>query len=125
MTDLLSTLEARGFLQDATPGLFERLGAGPITAYIGFDPTAASLHVGSLVPVMGLAWLQRFGHTPIALVGGQATGITGGRYMRYAKGTPLANLHVTLLDKLGVHVEKFGDATGRVGNLGDGVLSSI
>ncbi|MBW8839560.1 MAG: tyrosine--tRNA ligase, partial [Gemmatimonadetes bacterium] len=70
MTDLLSTLAARGFLQDATPGLEERLRAGPITAYIGFDPTAASLHVGNLVPVMGLAWLQRFGHTPIALVGG-------------------------------------------------------
>ena len=76
MTDLLSTLAARGFLQDATPGLAERLRAGPLTAYIGFDPTAASLHVGSLVPVMGLAWLQRFGHTPIALVGG-GTGMVG------------------------------------------------
>ncbi|HET7241481.1 MAG TPA: tyrosine--tRNA ligase, partial [Gemmatimonadales bacterium] len=76
MTDLLSTLEARGFLQDATPGLEARLAAGPVTAYIGFDPTAASLHVGSLVPVMGLAWLQRFGHTPIALVGG-GTGMVG------------------------------------------------
>jgi tyrosyl-tRNA synthetase len=76
MTDLLSTLAARGFLQDATPGLAERLRAGPITAYIGFDPTAASLHVGSLVPVMGLAWLQRFGHTPIPLVGG-GTGMVG------------------------------------------------
>ncbi|HEY9442745.1 MAG TPA: tyrosine--tRNA ligase [Gemmatimonadales bacterium] len=76
MTDLLSTLAARGFLQDATPGLEARLRAGPITAYIGFDPTAASLHVGSLVPVMGLAWLQRFGHTPIALVGG-GTGMVG------------------------------------------------
>ena len=62
---------------------------------------------------------------PIALIGGKATGITGGRYVRYAKGTPLANLHVTLLDKLGVQVEKFGDANGRVGNLGDGVLSTI
>jgi tyrosyl-tRNA synthetase len=76
MTDLLSTLAARGFLQDVTPGLEERLRGGPITAYIGFDPTAASLHVGSLVPVMGLAWLQRFGHTPIALVGG-GTGMVG------------------------------------------------
>jgi tyrosyl-tRNA synthetase len=76
MTDLLSTLDARGFLQDATPGLEARLAAGPVTAYIGFDPTADSLHVGSLVPVMGLAWLQRFGHTPIALVGG-GTGMVG------------------------------------------------
>jgi tyrosyl-tRNA synthetase len=76
MTDLLTTLTARGFVQDLTPGLEERLRDGPITAYIGFDPTAASLHVGSLVPVMGLAWLQRFGHTPIALVGG-GTGMVG------------------------------------------------
>ena len=44
--------------------------------YVGFDPTADSLHVGSLVPVMGMAWLQREGHTPIALVGG-GTGMVG------------------------------------------------
>jgi len=76
MTDLLAALRARGFVHDLTPGLDDRLGAGPITGYIGFDPTAASLHVGNLVPVMGLAWLQRSGHTPIALVGG-ATGMVG------------------------------------------------
>jgi tyrosyl-tRNA synthetase len=76
MTDLLNTLRARGFVQDATPGLADRLRGGPLTAYVGFDPTADSLHVGSLVPVMGLAWLQRSGHTPIALVGG-GTGMVG------------------------------------------------
>ncbi len=76
MTDLLTTLTARGFVQDATPSLAERLAGGTVTAYVGFDPTADSLHVGSLVPVMGLAWLQRFGHTPIALVGG-GTGMIG------------------------------------------------
>src|SRR5688572_557525 len=76
MTDLLSTLTARGFVHDATPGLAERLSKGTIIGYVGFDPTADSLHVGSLVPVMGLAWLQRFGHTPIALVGG-GTGMVG------------------------------------------------
>ena len=69
MNDLLDLLRARGFVQDATPGLAERLREGPITAYAGFDPTADSLHVGNLVPVMGMAWLQRLGHTPIALVG--------------------------------------------------------
>ena len=53
MTDLLNTLRARGFVQDATPDLADRLRAGPLTAYVGFDPTADSLHVGSLVPVMG------------------------------------------------------------------------
>jgi tyrosyl-tRNA synthetase len=70
MSDLLELLGARGFLQDATPGLGDRLRQGPITTYVGFDPTADSLHVGNLVPVMGMAWLQRLGHTPIALVGG-------------------------------------------------------
>jgi hypothetical protein len=49
---------------------------------------------------------------PIALIGGQAAGIKSGRYIRYPKGTPLANLHVTILDKLGVSVEKLGDSTG-------------
>lgn len=69
MPDLLQTYSDRGFLQDATPGLAARLRQGPVTAYVGFDPTADSLHVGSLVPVMGLAWLQRAGGTPIVLVG--------------------------------------------------------
>ena len=49
---------------------------------------------------------------PIAIVGGKAAGVQGGRYVRYPQGTPLANLHVTLLDRLGVHVEKFGDSAG-------------
>jgi len=70
MSDLYEVLTTRGFVQDATPSLVERLRAGPLAAYVGFDPTADSLHVGSLVPVMGLAWLQRFGHTPVVLVGG-------------------------------------------------------
>jgi tyrosyl-tRNA synthetase len=69
MSSLLQLYTNRGFFQDATPGLAARLAQGPITAYIGFDPTADSLHVGSLVPVMGLAWLQRSGGTPIALIG--------------------------------------------------------
>jgi tyrosyl-tRNA synthetase len=76
MADLLETLRTRGFVQDSTPGLADRLSAGPLTVYVGFDPTADSLHVGSLVPVMALAWLQRAGHTPIALVGG-GTGMVG------------------------------------------------
>jgi tyrosyl-tRNA synthetase len=76
MTELIKSLTARGLLQDATSGLAERLGKGPVTAYVGFDPTADSLHVGNLVPVMGAAWLQRFGHTPIILIGG-GTGMVG------------------------------------------------
>jgi tyrosyl-tRNA synthetase len=76
MTNILDLARTRGFLHDATPGLAERLAAGPVTAYVGFDPTAESLHVGNLVPVMGLAWLQRTGGTPVALVGG-GTGMVG------------------------------------------------
>ncbi|MFZ5625327.1 MAG: tyrosine--tRNA ligase [Gemmatimonadota bacterium] len=76
MTDLLSIFIERGLLQDMTPGLEARLGAGPIAAYAGFDPTADSLHVGNLVPVMGLAWLQRTGGRPVVLVGG-GTGLVG------------------------------------------------
>ena len=49
---------------------------------------------------------------PIALVAGKSTGITGGRYVRYPEGTPLANLHVSILEKLGTPVETFGDSTG-------------
>ncbi len=76
MSNLLDALIARGFVHDVTPGLAERLSAGPVTGYVGFDPTADSLHVGNLVPVMGLAWLQRFGGTPIIVVG-SGTGMVG------------------------------------------------
>jgi tyrosyl-tRNA synthetase len=66
----------RGMLYDASEGLEEALATKSITGYIGFDPTAASLHVGSLLPIMGLVRLQHHGHTPIALVGG-GTGMIG------------------------------------------------
>ncbi|MCA0375036.1 MAG: tyrosine--tRNA ligase [Gemmatimonadetes bacterium] len=73
---LLDELAWRGLLQQHTDGLPAALQAGPVTAYCGFDPTASSLHVGNLVPVMGLVHLQRAGHRPIALVGG-GTGMIG------------------------------------------------
>ena len=76
MTGLLETLKQRGLLQDATAGLAQRLERGPLTGYVGFDPTADSLHVGNLVPVMGAAWLQRSGHIPIILIGA-GTGMIG------------------------------------------------
>jgi tyrosyl-tRNA synthetase len=76
MSTLIDELSSRGLIHDQTPGLGERLARGPVTGYVGFDPTADSLHVGNLVPVMGLAWLQRLGGTPIVLVGG-GTGMVG------------------------------------------------
>ena len=54
---------------------------------------------------------------PVAVVGGGSSGIRGGRYVRHAQGTPIANLYVSLLDRLGVHVDSFGDSTGRIGTL--------
>jgi len=63
-------------LYEATPELREVLAKEKLTAYIGFDPSAPSLHVGSLLPIMGLARAQRFGHTPIAIAGG-GTGMIG------------------------------------------------
>src|ERR1700720_2945334 len=74
--NLYDELAWRGMVYDATEGLADLLEKENVTAYIGFDPTAASLHVGSLLTVMGLARLQRFGHTPIAIVGG-GTGMIG------------------------------------------------
>jgi tyrosyl-tRNA synthetase len=74
--DLFREFEWRGMVYDATDGLRAALAAGRLTGYIGFDPTAASLHVGSLLPVMALARFQRAGHAPIAIVGG-GTGLVG------------------------------------------------
>jgi tyrosyl-tRNA synthetase len=66
----------RGMVYDATEGLSDLLGKESVTAYIGFDPTASSLHAGNLLTLIGLARLQRFGHSPIAIVGG-GTGMIG------------------------------------------------
>src|SRR5688572_22097392 len=76
MTDVLKELEWRGFVQQATPGLAAHLAKGPVTAYCGFDPTAPSLQLGNLMPLMLLANLQRAGHRPIVLMGG-GTGLIG------------------------------------------------
>ncbi|MEM0989338.1 MAG: tyrosine--tRNA ligase [Pseudomonadota bacterium] len=71
-SEFLRVMETRGFLQDCTDmqGLDEALMAGSVPAYIGFDATATSLHVGSLMQIMMLRWLQQTGHQPIVLMGG-------------------------------------------------------
>src|SRR6202790_345103 len=76
MTNVYDEFVWRSLVYDATNGASDLLMNESVTAYIGFDPTAASLHVGSLLTVMGLARLQRFGHKPIAIVGG-GTGMIG------------------------------------------------
>ena len=76
MKDYIAELRWRGMLQDHTPGVEDLLKGGPVSGYVGFDPTADSLHVGNLVPIMLLVHFQRCGHRPVALVGG-ATGMVG------------------------------------------------
>ncbi len=73
---LVEELRWRGMIQDITPGTEEQLNKEKTLGYVGFDPTADSLHIGNLVPIMLLVHLQRAGHQPIALVGG-ATGLVG------------------------------------------------
>ena len=76
MTGLFAELQWRGFVHDATPGLDAHLAKGPVTVYCGFDPTAPSLQLGNLIPLMLLNHLQRGGHRPIVLMGG-GTGLIG------------------------------------------------
>jgi len=74
--DFVKELKWRGLIHSVTPGTEDRLKAGPVTGYAGFDPTSSSLQIGNLVPIIMLTHLQRAGHKPIALVGG-ATGMVG------------------------------------------------
>src|SRR3954470_4855994 len=76
--NVVDELQSRGLVADCTDltELTKRLSSGPITVYAGFDPTADSLHIGSLVPLLGLRRFQLLGHHPIALAGG-ATGSIG------------------------------------------------
>src|SRR5438128_1152748 len=76
MANLYDEFQWRRLVYDATEGLSDILAKERVTGYIGFDPTASSLHVGNLMTLMALARLQRFGHSPIALVGG-GTGMIG------------------------------------------------
>jgi tyrosyl-tRNA synthetase len=74
-SEFMSTVMERGFLADCTDyqGLDERLAKEVVTGYIGFDLTASSLHIGNLVQIMLLRWMQKTGHRPITLMGGGTT----------------------------------------------------
>ena len=87
--DFIADLEARGLLQQSTsPEAAALLRSESVSTYIGFDPTADSLHVGSLLPVLALMRLQRAGHKPIAVVGG-GTGMIGDPSGKSAERTML------------------------------------
>jgi tyrosyl-tRNA synthetase len=77
-SDFLRTLDERGFIHQISDdtGLDKLFQTETVSAYIGFDPTAPSLHVGSLIQIMMLHWMQQTGHKPIALMGG-GTGMIG------------------------------------------------
>ena len=110
--DFLSELEWRGMLHDMMPGLKEQLENGSTAGYVGFDPTADSLHIGNLVPVMLLVHWQRAGHKPIALVGG-ATGMVGDPSGKTAE-RQLLDLDTLQRNLAGqqAQLEKFLDFTG-------------
>jgi len=116
---LLDELEWRGILHASTPGLGERLATGrTISAYIGFDPSADSLHAGSLIPIFGLLRLQMRGGRPVALVGG-GTGMIGDPSGRSSERTMLDEATV-LGNAAAIHaqLERFLDfAPGPTGAL--------
>ena len=107
---LLADLEWRGILHATTPGLPERLASGrPISAYIGFDPTGESLHVGHLVPIFGLIRFQRHGGRPVALVGG-GTGMIGDPSGRSSERNLLDTATIERnVAAIGVQLERFLD----------------
>lgn len=76
MKNVIDVLVARGFIEQMTHAELREKVNHPIKVYVGFDPTADSLHLGNLVGIMGLAWFQKFGHTPFVILGG-ATGLIG------------------------------------------------
>ena len=108
----LDELAWRGLLNQKTEGVADALSAGQVSGYCGFDPTADSLHVGNLVPIMGLVHLQRAGHRPVALVGG-GTGLIGDPSGRSAE-RPLADIAIIEANAVGIHkqLERFLDFSG-------------
>jgi tyrosyl-tRNA synthetase len=109
MTDFIKELSWRGMIHDIMPGTEELLKNRVVSGYIGFDPTADSLHIGSLVQIMLLVHLQRAGHKPYALVGG-ATGMVGDPSGRTAERQLLSVEEINRnLDGIRKQLEKFLD----------------
>ncbi|NBC11390.1 MAG: tyrosine--tRNA ligase [Planctomycetes bacterium] len=117
--NLYDILTTRGLVAQTTDpdGIRQRL-TQPLVAYCGFDPTADSLHVGSLVPIMGLAWLQRFGHKPIVLVGG-GTGLIGD-----PSGKTVSRRMLTR-EQIDHNARAIGDQIGRVVRFDDSPTGAV
>lgn len=116
MNSFIEELKWRGMLQDMTPEIEEHLKKGMASAYLGFDPTADSLHIGHLVGVMTLLHFQRAGHKPFALVGG-ATGMIGDPSFKSAERNlldkPTLDHNVACIQS---QLSKFLDFSGASGN---------
>jgi tyrosyl-tRNA synthetase len=110
---LLEELRWRGLLAQQTDALSDALSRGMVSGYVGFDPSAPSLHVGNLVPVMGLVHLQRKGHRPVFLAGG-GTGMIGDPSGKLTE-RPLLSLDEIAANtsKIRGQLERFVDTTGR------------
>ncbi len=113
-SDFLRIIVERGFLADCTDlqGLDERMLKGPITGYIGFDLTATSLHIGNLVQIMLLRWMQKTGHRPITLMGGGTTKVgdpSGKDEMRKIISVEQINLHAEGIRKVFANYISYGD----------------
>ena len=108
-TNIVDDLQWRGALSDATPGAEDLLVNDKITCYNGFDPTSDTLHIGNLLPLMCLARLQRYGHTPIAILGG-GTGMIGDPSGRTDERTLLSIEDIDANgEKIRVQLEQFLD----------------
>lgn len=114
---LLEELRWRGLLAQQTDGLSDALSHGMISGYVGFDPSAPSLHVGNLVPVMGLVHLQRHGHRPVFLAGG-GTGMIGDPSGKSMERPLLSADEIAAnTQKIRGQLERFVDTSGRNGAL--------
>jgi len=110
---LLDEMRWRGLLSQHTEGLSDALANGMVSGYVGFDPSAASLHVGNLVPVMGLVHLQRHKHRPVFLAGG-GTGMIGDPSGKSQERPLLSPDEIaTNTDKIRSQLERFVDTTGK------------
>ncbi|MGH2602919.1 MAG: tyrosine--tRNA ligase, partial [Dehalococcoidia bacterium] len=118
MADLFAELSWRGFVQHATPGLEAHLAAGPVTAYCGFDPTAPSLQLGNLMPLMLLRHLQLGGHRPIVLMGG-GTGLIGDPSGKSAERPLLSRAQIT------EHLQRQRDQMARLLEFGPGKTAAL
>jgi tyrosyl-tRNA synthetase len=116
MENLIEELKWRGLIQDIMPGTEEQLCKESTAGYVGFDPTADSLHIGNLIPIIVLMHIQRFGHKPIALIGG-ATGMVGDPSGK-SEERNLLSAEVLTKNSLGIkkQLEKFLDFHAEKGN---------